>query len=183
MDDLEVVLANRLVWKVPRVERNYRLGIGFHGCRDYVPIVDVGKLDRLDQRFVPRDDAIRNGIAHQLAHADKSILSEVRPVAPQCMKALVQDVLRPPDADQAANGEADQQITRGGVVEDVGIDDNGVCHELLVSQFVFLSHLCELSGSRTTSFVPLLLVARQLGEIDPSVSTYLVKRDLALLEQ
>ena len=183
MDDLKVILGNGVVWEVSHVERDDSLGIGFHGCRDYMPITGVRELDRLDQRFVPRDDAVGNGFAHQLAHADEAIFLEIGPTGPQGMKTLVEDVLCPSNADRAPNGEPDQQVSRGSGVEDVGIDDNGVCHELLVSQFVFLSHLCELSGSHATGFVPLLPVTRQLGEVDPSVSTNLLEGDLALFEQ
>ncbi len=96
-------------------------------------IAGVRKLDCLDQRLVARDDAVGHGFAHQLAHADESIFLEIGTVAPKGMKALIEDVLRPPHANQTPQGKADQQVPRGRVVEDVGIDDDGVCHELLVS--------------------------------------------------
>ena len=57
MDDLEVVLADRLAWEVSGIVRDYRLCIGFHGCRDYMPIAPIRNFERVYQRFVARDQA------------------------------------------------------------------------------------------------------------------------------
>lgn len=94
---------------------------------EHVPVVGVEQVDRLDERLVPGDQAVADGLVHQRAGTGQPLRVEVGPVRGQVAEDFVEDPVGPLGLHEPGLGDADQQVPERARVEHVGVvqDDEG----------------------------------------------------------
>lgn len=102
--------------EVPQVVGHDDLGVTADRCCQHVAVVGIGQREPADQWFVAGDQAIGDGLAHQLARSLQLLRSEVWATAKDAAHHLVEYLVAPAGPEQASLGEADQQIPKPGGV-------------------------------------------------------------------
>lgn len=92
-----------------------------------MPVVRVGQVDGVDQWLVAGDQAVADGLGHQLPGAGQILRVEIGPVRGQVAEDLVEDLVGPLRLHESVLGDADEQVSERARVEHVGVvqDDEG----------------------------------------------------------
>jgi len=88
---------------------------------EHVPVVRVGEVEAIDEALVAGGQAVSDCIAHQRAGPVKLLGLQVGSIIENGAHHLVEDVVGPSGPEESRLGQADQQITETGWVEDAGV--------------------------------------------------------------
>lgn len=92
-----------------------------------MPVVRVRQFQRIDERLMAGDEAVRSGVQQQIAGALELVV-QVWPVAENRRYGLVDDPLRSLGLDDAGVREPDEQVSQVAGVEDAGVVDDDERH-------------------------------------------------------
>jgi hypothetical protein len=104
----------------PRI-RDDHLSLGADCGGKDVPVVRVRQLQAVDQVFVASDQAICDGLPHQLAEAHDPLLGQVWIPAKPCPRHLRQDLVGPLRLNQTRPGDAYEQVALRVAVQRIGV--------------------------------------------------------------
>ena len=126
---LDAVLVEDGGGKVALVVRDDHLCSAPDRGGEDVAVVGVGKAQRADEVLIARDQAVRDGSAHQVAGAAE--LAGVLGLA--CHDGafhLVEDALGPASREQSCLCEPDEEVPLGCGMEHVCVEHGRECHQL-----------------------------------------------------
>jgi len=165
---LDVELVERRGREVLEVDGDDRLCSGPYGCSQDVAVIGVRKLKALDEVLVAGDQAVRNGLAHQLAGARQLLAAQVCPSFLDRAEGLVEDPLGPPGVEQLGLGQADQEVAQRRRVKDTRVEDDSE-RQTLTGPSVLVPHaqLVSLVGQLVCGSPGLPVRAGLVGEEIP----------------
>src|SRR3954452_21482697 len=117
--------TERLGREVAQVRRDDHVRPPVDGGREHVAVVGVRQGERVDQRLEALDQGVGRVRVHQRAGARELLPGEVRAVAEHGPGPLVVDALRPARPEEAAEGQAHEEVAHGGRVEDARVVEGG----------------------------------------------------------
>lgn len=118
---------------------------------EHVSVVRIGQREAVDQRLVAGDEAVGDGLAHQLPRPRQTLLVQIRAAAQDAAHHLVEDLLRPARSEMPGLPEPDEQVAQSRRVQDVGAVEGGEGHRRPVFQsYRPSSSAWRVSSSRTS---------------------------------
>lgn len=178
---LKVIGAEGGAGKVAEVERDDDLSTTADGGCEDMPIVCIGKDNRINQRRVVRHNAVRHGGIHQVPGASKRRGSGAWAVLRDVAKTLVENRLGPFCTEQPSTREPDEKIAKRRRVEHARVVDSG---ERNCSVFAgVLTFGGKLGENLSALIVVHFLVCEQIRHQDASTGSDQSMRNLAGVEQ
>ena len=86
-----------------------------------MPVVNVRKLQVLDEVLVSRDETVGDGIPHQRTQTIKVGLRQVRVSSPTSSRHLLEYLICPLRLHQPGPGYADEQVAHRIAVQGIGV--------------------------------------------------------------
>lgn len=115
--------------EVAQVVRHDDVGPGPKRGGEHVSVALVRQRQALDQRLVPRDEAVPNILVHEVAAPLEQGSVQVGPAPVQRLDPLVVDLVRPAGSEEIGQGQPHQQVGEGHRVEHAGVEEGRErCH-------------------------------------------------------
>jgi len=114
--------------EVVQVEGDDRRCPGPDRCGENVAIPGIRQRHARDDRFISRDEAIGDRLAHQFARARQPVRRDVRVVGAHITEYLVEDLLCPAGVHQPGLGDLNEHMPQCRRIQDVGVIDDREAH-------------------------------------------------------
>ena len=130
-----VVLGKHRRWEVAQVLRDEPVTFAHDRCGKHVPVVGIGHIKLLDDRFVTLDCRQGERIAKHRDQTSSAFGLHGKPFD-QCSVCLVEDCCTPPKIEQIGLGQIAEEVADLSVHEHVGVEQNAKATLRVEAEFV-----------------------------------------------
>lgn len=123
MLNFDSVSVENLFWEISGVVRNDHPGLGPNRCRKDVPVVWIWEIQRVDEFFETRYQAVRNRSIHQVTGSLKTFPGEIQPLRQQRPDPLIVNPVRPTSSKEIGQSQTKQQVPERSRVEHTGVEN------------------------------------------------------------